>query len=89
MDRAFEEDTVYTASEKGLRSYMRLLCYEAIDNDRIRHRQIIRALTINYVLTAQFIEKANNQNWWLGIIVAVITFFSLLASILQCLAAWL
>lgn len=89
IDKAFREGGVFAADEATLRIYMQDLSNEAVANDYIKHRQIIRSLTINFILTEKLIEKINRQNLRFGLIVGAIAFLSLVAAILQCIAAFM
>ena len=56
-DRAFGQGTVCEASEEQLQRYLQNICTGAIPNDTIRHREIVRGITINHIQTARVIKE--------------------------------
>lgn len=56
VDKAFRDWTVATANDEELLEMLRHLCGEGIDNDRIRHRQLLRGITINHIQMSRTIR---------------------------------
>jgi hypothetical protein len=52
LNRAFEDESVFRASEKDLQFYLKILCREPVPIEWVRHREIIRGLTINNLMMA-------------------------------------
>jgi hypothetical protein len=79
MDNAFETGEILKASEETLQKYLWHLCTEGIDNERVRHRAIVRALTINHIQMQRHIDKLNKRNTflqWLVISLAILAFIA-------------
>ncbi len=57
MDLAFQRGEVLDASEEQLQRWLQNLCTGPVDNEKVRHREIIRALTINHVQMARTIRQ--------------------------------
>lgn len=79
MDNDFETGKILIAPEENLQKYLWYLCSEGIDNERVRHRAIVRALTINHIQMQRHIDKLNKRNTflqWLVIFLAILAFIA-------------
>ncbi|MEW6353422.1 MAG: hypothetical protein AB1469_03860 [Pseudomonadota bacterium] len=62
VENAFREGTITSASDEDLSKHLLALANKPIDNDRIKHRDIIRGITINHMLLQHHIDRLNSQN---------------------------
>jgi hypothetical protein len=85
MNQAFGDESVFDASEQELRLYLKVLCREAVPNEWVRHREIIRGITINNLMMAHVLRRLSRSNTWLSIAVGAVSVASLVASIIQVL----
>jgi hypothetical protein len=79
MDNAFETGDILKTPEETLQKYLWLLCTQGVDNERVRHREVIRALTINHIQMQKHIDKLNKRNTFLqGLVIflAVLAFIA-------------
>ena len=88
VDRAFENGTVFDASQEQLSRWLENLCTGSVPNPDVPHREIIRGITINHIQMTRLIADLNRRNTWLAVVIGLITFFSLAASVMQAVAAW-
>lgn len=70
MDLAFRNGEIWSCTESELKAFLDRLNEEGILNDRVQHRAIIRALTINHIqmqrlLEAQERSNAITQRWFM------------------------
>lgn len=56
LNAAFERGCVLDASEQQLREWLQILCTGCVPNEKIRHRDITRGLTINHIQMARTIR---------------------------------
>jgi hypothetical protein len=85
MNQAFGDESVFDTSEQELRLYLKVLCREAVPNEWVRHREIIRGITINNLMMAHVLRRLSRSNTWLSIAVGAVSVASLVASIIQVL----
>lgn len=83
ISSAFRDGKILTASEEELKKYLMSLCTEHIPNDMVRHRETIRALTINHIQMQRHIDKLNKQNTILQYLVIALTIASLIGTAVQ------
>jgi len=83
MNRAFEEESVFKASEKELRFYLKVLCREAVPNPSVQHREIVRGITINNLMMAHVLQRLSSSNTRLSIALGAVSVASLAVSIIQ------
>lgn len=60
--RAFQDGSVFTADDAALNRYLSYLSSNSVPNDTVRHREVIRGLTINTIKTFRFVDAANRAN---------------------------
>jgi len=82
MDRAFLSGEIWDCPESDLKAFLDRLNEDGIPNDRVQHRAIIRALTINHIqmqriLAAQERSNKITQFWFMVLAVG-----SLIAAVL-------
>jgi hypothetical protein len=75
MHAAFESSEIFSATEETLQKYLASLCTERVPNEEVRHREIIKALTINHIQMQRHIDKLNKRN-------TILTYFVLFLSAL-------
>ncbi|TLX20682.1 hypothetical protein [Thermomonas fusca] len=83
VEDAFREGTVSGKSPEELRAYLLALANQPIPNDSVRHRDIIRGLTVNHLLLQHHIDSLNRQNSKTQRWVIVLAVAALLSSIVQ------
>ena len=57
VDKAFRDWTLPNANDEQLVEMLRHLCSDAIPNDYIRHRELLRGITINHIQMARVIHE--------------------------------
>ena len=62
VENAFREGTIGDQDPATLRRFLLALSNKPIPNDTVRHRDIIRGLTINHLLLHDHITRLNQQN---------------------------
>ena len=85
LDRAFSEHTVDTKTDEELIQFLHVLENRAIHNDLVRHREIIRALTINHIRMSRFLKSLDDKNARLSRLVIILTFVAVIAGTIQVL----
>jgi hypothetical protein len=56
-DQAFIEGTIGEKSDEDLQRYLQALCTGHVPNEAIRHREIIRGITINHIQMSRVIQS--------------------------------
>jgi hypothetical protein len=62
VEDAFSNGQVESQDSETLKKYLLALSNQPIHNELVRHRDIIRGLTINHLLLQRHIETLNQQN---------------------------
>src|SRR5262249_41376319 len=83
MNKAFGDESVFTANEQELRLYLKVLCSEDVLNEKVRHSEIIRGLTINNLMMTHVLDRLSRSNTRLSFAVGALTAASLVATIMQ------
>lgn len=83
INATFQDRTVYEKTDDELKNYLFVLASQPIENDRIKHSAIIKALVINQILYQRKIidldkQNANTQKFFIAIGI-----LSLLATIID------
>ena len=83
VEDAFRDGKINEQSNENLSSFLIALSNEYLPNENVRHRDIIRGLTINHILLQRHIEGLNKQNsktqrWVMALAVA-----ALISSVVQ------
>ena len=73
MHAAFESNEIFSVSEETLQKYLASLCTERVTNEEVRHREIIKALTINHIQMQRYIVNLNKRNSRLQLIIISLT----------------
>ncbi len=68
---AFEDGSVFDADEQTLLSYLKSLCSDHVPNEFVRHRELLRGITIHYIQTTRLISLLEARNkktqfWFMG-----------------------
>ena len=87
MDLAFRQNTVWTASDEKLVEYLQTLSTGYVSNDEVRHREIIRGITINHIQMARIIKRLDEDNQKLSRLVVILTIIATLSGIVQVVVA--
>lgn len=68
MNAAFQSGDIQQCDNDTLQKHLLLLCSHNERNETIRHRDIIRGITINQILLQRHIDGLNKRNekltWW-------------------------
>jgi len=62
VDLAFRSGKVGDADEETLERCLAVLCEHGVKNPDLKHREIIRGITINHIQMKRVIEKLDAQN---------------------------
>ena len=62
VEDAFRDGKIDEQSNVNLSSFLIALSNEVVPNENVRHRDIIRGLTINHILLQRHIDFLNKQN---------------------------
>lgn len=79
LDEAFKTGLPAKASSGQLQKWLMDLCSGYVLNDNVRHREIIRGITINHIILQRHIDRLNKQNTILQVVViilATVAFFT-------------
>lgn len=83
----FAKGDVLTASDEKLQEYLMSLSSGHVPNDMVRHREIIRGMTINHIQMKRHIDGLNRQNSFTQKCVIALTVMSLLGTAVQAIIA--
>lgn len=83
MEDAFRDWTVLGQDKEILFQHLRALSNKPIESEHVRHRDIIRGITINNILMQRHIDALEKRAKFLTVFVAVISVASLLAALAQ------
>ena len=83
LDAAFATGSVFGAGEPDLLEYLRTLSTGYIPNEGVRHREIIRGLTINNIQMRRLIDRLDRQNRRVTIVFIVLAVLSLVSAVIQ------
>jgi hypothetical protein len=83
VEDAFRDGTIDARDSGTLRQYLLVLSNQPIRNDMVRHRDIIRGLTLNHILLQRHTDGLNKQNGRLQWLVVALTIASLLGTVAQ------
>ena len=62
MDLAFQNDKVSDAKEEELQRWLQNLCTGNVPNEKVRHREIIRGLTIQHIQMRRIIDRLDAES---------------------------
>ena len=82
-DELFDKKLVFEASDENLNDALIELSTGHVPNDMVRHREIIRAITINTIKSQRHIDKIENRNTKLTYLIILLTVVSIILSILS------
>ena len=90
LNAAFDDGTIFDASQDDLKQYLRCLGSVGILSDEVRTKAVVRALTINHIqmsVTIQTLEatikKLNAENGKVSRWVMILTFISSFVAVIQ------
>jgi hypothetical protein len=94
MNFAFMDGKVANATEEDLQRWLQALCTWNVPNEGVRHREIIRALTINHIQMARTIRsleetmrRLNAANVRTQRLLVRLTWMAVLVAVIQAAAA--
>jgi hypothetical protein len=82
-DELFDNKHVFEASDNNLDDALYELSTGRVSNDMVRHREVIRAITINSIKQQRHIDKIENRNQKLTYIIIALTGVSIILSIVS------
>ncbi len=77
VSRAFRKGTIFEASDEDLNRYLKWLASHPVQNDLIRHAQVIKAQTINTIKTDRYIRKASRTNTFHTWVIITLSVFAI------------
>lgn len=80
LNRVFSDGSVFDADDADLKRFLRHLSSGHVRNDMVRHREIIRGLTINTIKTFRFLDAADRKNKIYTNIIIVLSVIAILVS---------
>ncbi len=83
LDAAFATGSVFGAGEPELLEYLQTLSTGHIPNDAVRHREIIRGLTINHIQMRRLIDRLDRQNQRVTFWFIVLAVLALVSALIQ------
>jgi hypothetical protein len=83
LDEAFQKGLPAEASSEQLQKWLMNLCSGFVPNENVRHREIIRGITINHIILQRHIDNLNKQNNRLQWLVVALTIASLMGTGVQ------
>lgn len=83
VEDAFRDGNIADKSNVELSSFLIALSNEVVYSENVRHRDIIRGLTINQLLLQRHIDSLNKQNSKIQKWVIALAAASLISSIIQ------
>lgn len=81
-DELFSQGAVFEASDEELMHALEELSNGHVANDMVRHREVIRGITINAMLNQHHIDKIESRNTRLTRLIVILTIVSILLSVL-------
>ncbi|HOE15936.1 MAG TPA: hypothetical protein PLX02_01245 [Syntrophorhabdaceae bacterium] len=88
INEVFKDGTILTASEERLQMYLKALSSDPIPNDMVRHREIIRALTINHIQMQRHVDSLNRKNNSIQIWIIILAGINIIVGFFQ-IYTWL
>jgi len=83
VEDAFRDGSIEDQSNESLSSFLIALSNEIITNESVRHRDIIRGLTINHIILKRHIDSLNKQNTKTQRLVIVLAVAALISTVVQ------
>ena len=83
VEDAFANGSVQDASANELRAYLVTISNQVVTNDSVKHREVIRGLTLNHILLHRHIADLDRKNSVLQKVVLLLKVMSTIASIAQ------
>jgi hypothetical protein len=87
MDEAFAYGTVSDATPEQLEKWLKTLCNGNAPNESIRHREIVRGITINHIQMSRMIRHLDESNRRTQILVIVLALAAVIVGVIQILIA--
>lgn len=88
VEDSFREGRIESEDSATLGKYLLALSNQPIHNELIRHRDIIRGITINHILLQRHIADLDKKNATTQMLVIALTVASVLTGALQIWYAW-
>jgi hypothetical protein len=83
MDEAFTHGNVGDATPEQLDKWLQTLCTGNVPNESIRHREIVRGITINHIQMARMIRHLDESNRKTQLLVVVLTIAAVVVGVAQ------
>lgn len=83
LSAAFDSGSVFDASQEKLREYLITLSTGHVENEMVRHREMIRALVINTIKMQRLIDRIDRSNFKYTVFFAILTAISVWPQIVQ------
>ena len=85
----FESGKIFDVNDNALLQVLNQICTEGIPNETVRHRAIIRGITVNHILMKRHIDSLNKINRKTQLLLIILTVALLATSSIQILPALL
>ena len=83
MDEAFTHGNVGDATPEQLDKWLQNLCTGNVPNESIRHREIVRGITINHIQMARMLRHLDESNRKTQLLVVVLTIAAVVVGVAQ------
>lgn len=83
MDEAFTHGIVGEAAPEQLEKWLKTLCTGRVPNEQVRHREIIRGITINHIQMSRMIRRLDESNRNTQLLVVVLTIAAVVVGVAQ------
>lgn len=82
-DELFDQRKVFEATDDNLDQALFELSTGYVPNDMVKHREIIRAITINSIKNQRHIDRIERRNEKLTYLIILLTVVSIILSVIQ------
>lgn len=82
-DELFDQGIIFDASDEELKNALKDLSTGNVSNETVRHREIIRGITINTIINQRYIDKLEYRNQLLSWVIIALTTTSIILSIIR------
>ena len=79
-DDLFKSGDVFKATEEELRNILKEASVRTVPNELVRHREIVRTLVVNNIQNQRHIDKIDNRNFVLTLMIVILTIISVLSA---------
>lgn len=81
-DELFDKKVVFEAEDSNLLDALMELSVGYVPNEGVRHREIIRAITINTIMSQRHIDRIEKRNTYLTYLIIILTTVSTIIGVI-------